>query len=352
MVIVLTASFIVLATIGVGAALVVKNIDQVSGGGSVGKAISNMQSAIERVHGSVAVSGSAYGACAQDDCINTSNASCGPCASTIIDLGNNNFHTVEITSLTQPTADPAVGSMTILATGVYKAVRKSKSVTMCLNYCAISGRNCDSDGCGGICGTCIALQTCGAVTPGVCGSATSCSDPTIECGDECVEGDTCGGGTVVDATNNIIATFGGCQNENGDGCSSAGNTDGLTKTWDNASSGTTGATDMNDGRTNAETLRTFGGGLTIGASFEAVKFCDDLIINGSFDTWYLPAYTELNNLYTASSNGWTSGYVADNYWASDETNVKEANFFNFSGAVGVGNISKDQSLYIRCLRRY
>jgi hypothetical protein len=185
MVIVLTASFIVLVTIGIGAALIVKNIDSIGGGLSLNRASANLQSALERIRGMARVNGDAFVSCGESDCINTSTGTCGTCADTVVSLGNGNSHKVKIDSINQPGLG-IPGLLTFTATGYYKNVSKSKSGSICLNYCTTTGRNCGDDGCGGSCGACTPPQTCGGGgTPGVCASNTSCSDITIECGEGC-----------------------------------------------------------------------------------------------------------------------------------------------------------------------
>ncbi len=356
MIIVLTASFIVLVTVSVGAALVIRNIDQVSGGGSVGRAISNVQSAIERVRGMTNVSGSTFAACAQDDCINTEDGTCGVCADALISLGNGNSHKAEITALTNPLAtggglgfDPVAGSLTILASGYHKNISKEKSSTMCLNYCAIASRNCGDNGCNGSCGECELPQICGGGgASGVCGIVTSCNDIVIECGDECVEGDTCGGGVVINAANNIVDIGGGCQDTDGGKCHEGD--DIVTKSWDSAAPSVSGATDIDDGRNNHTVLDP-----QTNTQYEAVKFCDDMQENG-FSNWYLPSQNELNtDLQASKDNAWTTGYSGTCYWSSTEDGETTAYYDDLNTFLDCGGgVAPDKSLplYVRCIRRY
>ncbi len=345
MVIVMTASFIVLVTIGIGAALIVKNIDSIGGGLNLNRAASNLQSALERIRGMARVNGDAFVSCGDTDCINTSTGSCGVCADTIISLGNGNSHKVKIDTISQPGLG-IPGLLTYTATGYYKNVSKSKSGTVCLNYCSTTGRNCGDDGCGGSCGNCTPPQVCGgAGTPGICGGATACDNIAVECGDECVEGDTCGGGTVINANNNIVLALGGCADESGTQCGET--IDQLVKVWDNSGGHyeQTNATVVEDGRTNTDTLK----GIDI-SRFDAVRFCDELSFNG-FSSWYLPASKEIN-LPVVRDNNWATNFADGCYWASTETSADDAHKFDLAGLGGCAGNTKDNAYYVRCIRRY
>jgi len=188
LVIVLTASFIVLVTISVGAVMLAANLDKLASVVNRNKADENIQSAFERVRSMEKINNTYLSGCNTGDCINTSNATCGGCAKTIVDLGNGNQQKVQITSITQPQASGGIGtyvagSVNILVTGLYKNLAKQKSFSVCLNYCAVAGYNCGSNGCNGSCGICTAPNTCGGGgLTGVCGNTPVCpNDVSQEC---------------------------------------------------------------------------------------------------------------------------------------------------------------------------
>ena len=352
MIIVLTASFVVLVTIGVSVAMIANNLDKVSGGINRDKALSNAQQGLERVRGKYFLNNSLFDSCNAGDCIDTNGlTACGACAGLLFGTATNG-NRVEVDAITPPTisgglGDPyLVGSATLLATGYYKNTARQKSINICLNYCSLAGYNCGDNGCGGTCGSCTLPQTCQS---GVCtGPATSCSDATIECGDECVEGDTCGGGTIIDSNLNTVAVLGGCEDEAGANCGNQ--VDVLVRRWDNTGGSylQTDALDSEDGSNNTTTLQSIEPALD---RFDAVRFCEDLSFNG-FSNWYLPGSKEGDRMSEANSFGWITNTSEGCYWMSNETDADNANYkqFGFFGICSDGG--KGNDYYVRCLRRY
>ncbi len=171
-----------------------------------------------------------------------------------------------------------------------------------------------------------------------------------DCTGSNVEGDVCGGGTVVDATNHIVAVTGGCTDSSGGGCGTGD--DSLTKVWDTGDTpGTTGATDTDDGRNNATTLNP-----SVNNQYEAVKFCNDFSYLG-YTNWYLPAQNELDQLETANTNTWSTGYFeCGSYWSSTETASNTAYEHIVKPSIMMicapGSYDKTSPLYVRCVRRY
>ncbi len=359
MVIVMTASFVVLVTIGVSAVLLANNLDQSGGRANRKIAEANAQSGIERTRGMHAFDGHLFDSCAANDCVDTTLGGCGLCSETIYSNADNR-HQVLLEALTQPSAGggplaPAAGSATLLSTGFYKNLTAKRNLVMCLDYCTVTGRNCDADGCGGVCGVCTEPQSCGgAGVDGVCGAPLNCTDIAVECSDSCMEGDTCGGGVVINATNNIIDIGGGCQDTSGSNCNQ-GREDTVSLVWDNEPGfAVTDATDPDDGQINVEAIRTFGGSPEVLARFEAVKFCEDMDVNG-FSDWYLPSENELtNDLLASRNNSWTTGFGSC-YWASTEIDGTTAVYSDVGSGFfcgGVVAVDKSNSFLTRCIRRY
>ncbi len=352
LIIVLTASFLALVMIGVGASLLSGNLDKLASVVNRNKSNENIQSGFERVRALGKVSPAYLASCTTGDCIDTTNATCVACANGVIDLGNGNQQKVEITGITQPTAGEegtVAGSVNILVTGYYKNLASQRSFTSCLNYCTVAGRNCGDNGCGGICGTCSEPETC---ETGICtAQTTSCEDINMECGDECSVGAVCGGGTVVEENTNIVVIGGGCQNTNGDGCNSGVDT--YTDVWDNTGGHylETGAVNNKEGEINLGTLLDLDPDLL---TWPAVKFCSELTFNG-FSDWYLPSTTELqglNDLWQLSS---LNNFAESCYWSSTETAPEVATVQDFSlplSGVCSNPGEKSETNYIRCMRRY
>ncbi len=352
LIIVLTASFLALVMIGVGATLLSNNIDKLTSVVNRNKTNENIKSGFERVRALGKVSPAYLASCNTGDCINTTNASCITCANGVIDLGNGNRQKVEITNITQPveTEDGyAAGSVNVLVTGYYKNLASQRSFSSCLNYCALSGHNCGDNGCGGICGTCTEPETCQS---GVCaGVATGCGDINVECSDECIVGEACGGGIVMDENNNKVVVGGGCQRTNGDGCNSGA--DSYSDLWDNSGGHyvETFATHNKEGEENVLTLLNLDPDLN---AWAAVKFCNDLISNG-FNDWYLPATTELDLLNDLWQVTTLNDFQPTCYWSSTETGQGTAYVKDFSTPLSFPCTNpgdKNENNYIRCIRRY
>jgi len=176
----------------------------------------------------------------------------------------------------------------------------------------------------------------------------TCSDPNTECTADCQNGDQCGGGTVVDSTNKIVASFAGCNGV--DSCD--GVSDSLAGEWDNSgATDFTTAQDSDDGRKNMVSL------INGDPKYVAAIYCDTPIYYG-FDDWYLPANNEIGTINQAYGQGWTSGYQEGCYWSSTETNFKADAAYKVGMGSANGNCNegggapKGESNYIRCLRRY
>ena len=353
MVIVLTATFIVLATISVSVAMIMTNIDKVSGGANRDKALANAQRGLERARGKYILNNGLFSGCNAGDCVDTSSISaCGSCADMIYG-STSDGNRVEVDAITQPTNGggfglPTAGSATLLATGYYKSVARQRSLDICLNYCSVSLFNCGDNGCGGSCGECGPGSSCES---GVCSTPTSCSDITMECRDDCVEGDACGGGKVSDSVNNTVVIGGGCTNTSGSGCN--GGLDALTEQWDNTAGiyTTTNAIEAKEGELNIDTLKSVDPTLSI---FPAAQFCDSLTFNG-FNDWYLPASDELQTLNTLWQATTLNNFQESCYWSSTESAQDSASIRDFTGFLGspCSNTGiKSENNYIRCVRRY
>ncbi len=346
MIIVLTVAFVVLVTVGIGAAIVASNLNMSDSQINKNKADLNVTVGLERLKGMYKRDNEFFASCSEDDCINTVDGHCISCSDPKATYDVNNVkYKIEINSLTPP-GDVTVGSATLLVTGYYKNVIRKKTVNLCLNYCAdsIPARNCGDNGCGGICGQCVEPATCGGGgEEGVCGGAEeNCDDISEECADSCVAGSICGGGVVIDADSNIVVSPAGCTSSSCDG-----EIDTVQDRWDETELETTGASDVDNGEVNMDFLND--------PSYRAAQFCAESQYYSFDDDWYLPANNELSLIYYAISQGWTDGYVQDIfYWSSTENqdnSVNEVYVMEFSKNENTV-MTKDQSFYIRCLRRY
>lgn len=352
LIIVLTASFLALVMIGVGATLLSSNIDKLTSVVNRNKTNENIQSGFERVRALGKVSPAYLASCNTGDCINTTDATCVSCANGVIDLGNGNRQKVEITNITQPILGEngyIAGSVNVLVTGYYKNLASQRSFSSCLNYCTVAGYNCGDNGCGGSCGTCSLPETC---QTGVCTAPTTgCDNISLECADECVAGDVCGGGVVLNATDNSVVIGGGCQDTSGTNCNAG--TDTYTDIWDNGGGSytLTNATDLDNGETNLGTMIDLDPNLV---AWPSVKFCSDLSFNG-FSDWYLPASNELSAMNTMWQASTLNNFVESCYWSSTETAQESATVQDFTlplSAPCANTGEKSETNYIRCVRRY
>jgi hypothetical protein len=346
MIIVLTIAFIVLLTMGAITTMVLNSLEGISAQTNNLKANNNLEVAVEKLRGAYKLKNELFNSCSPEECVIFSSkdgsASCASCNNLEANLKINNYK-VYINNLLLPDpTTPTVGSANVLITGYSNNIIKNKQLALCLNYCQVAGYNCGDDGCNGNCGTCLAPQTCGGGgQPGVCGSDI---DPaTIECTLNSKNGDTCGGGTVVDEINHVVAAF--------NNCSEPGCLGDITKIWETSvmTHRFTYAQDSDNGLGNTNTLH------SLGVNFEAADTCAGAAYY-DFDHWYLPASNELELMYNASRNGFTSGYTNGCYWASneDKINSDDATVVGMGTEHGVCRTldNKSSSHYIRCLRHY
>ncbi|MCB9957164.1 MAG: DUF1566 domain-containing protein [Rhodospirillaceae bacterium] len=83
-------------------------------------------------------------------------------------------------------------------------------------------------------------------------------------------------------------------------------------------------------------------------TFPAFKLCKDLS-DGGYTDWYLPARTELDLLWR--NNATITSFTANTYWSSTESSSAYAWGENFGIGFHVFDVSKPDSLYVRCVRR-
>lgn len=348
MIIVLTVVFVVLITVGIGATIIANNLSKSGHQSANSKADMSIVIALERLRGMYKVNAALLSGCAANDCIKHSDGTCVSCSdeAAIYKDGDVKYK-MKISSLNPPDyGNLVVGNASLLVTGYYKDTSKDKTVDICLNYCAGSnGYDCGDNGCGGTCGTCVEPATCGGGGEAYkCGTpiVTSCSDISLECGDECSVGAECGGGIIIDATNNIVATPASC-----DGSSCSGETDIITYKWDeNSLLVGTGANYYDNGEDNMPFLTDESNN----GNYTAALFCDNSSYYG-FEDWYLPAKNELLTMY---NSGYITGYANDYYWSSTQDS-KNPNGKTATMLFSDGSFSpqvKDLPFYIRCLRRF
>lgn len=342
MIIVLTIAFIIMATIGAITTIVMSNLENLNGQTNSFKANNNIEVALEKLRGVYKADKKFFEKCSVDDCIvfNSidNSGSCLPCNDPRVNLHINKYK-VNLTDLVFPDPrGPNSGSIDLLVTGYYNNSLQKKNLTMCLNYCEATGYVCGDDGCGESCGSCPESQVCGGNgQPGVCSEQipASCDNINAPCDVNCVEGDTCGGGRIIDAANHIIAYEPNCGRSS---CDSS-------MLW-SQNPGVTGATNTTDGRINMNQIPQDSG-------HEAAYYCSQATFNG-FGDWYLPALNEIDIMGAAYQNGWSSGYYENCYWSSTELDENKA----YAGGIGFlpfacnDGTEKNSSIYVRCLRRY
>lgn len=114
-------------------------------------------------------------------------------------------------------------------------------------------------------------------------------------------------------------------------------------TWNNGSGDwtITGVTSTTDGKANTDTLVALS---DIGAPYKAANAC-----RGLGSEWYLPAYEELNVLYTnrAAIGGFNDG----RYWSSWERNHYNARHQRFTDGGHNMYLGKNENYSVRCVRR-
>ncbi|MCB9991475.1 MAG: DUF1566 domain-containing protein [Rhodospirillales bacterium] len=131
-----------------------------------------------------------------------------------------------------------------------------------------------------------------------------------------------------------------------------------TMAWNNGNSSNrvaTGTTDLLTGAANTATIITIDSDSGTGGTQPhiAAQYCADLTSHGHTD-WYLPARSELAELYTnnAAIGGFdtVSGYPNSLYWSSSESSADYARRYNFnSGSIGTG--FKNTLHSVRCVRK-
>lgn len=164
-------------------------------------------------------------------------------------------------------------------------------------------------------------------------------------------GDDVGGGKLVscEASYALVATPGGCTDSGAPSC--PGTLDLVTRTWSSVHI-MRGATSTMNGPANAAVIMPFH---TDPPTYDAVKFCDDMVYGGHSD-WYLPALNELLSVLEASNaiGGFPAGGIMT-YWTSTEIGATSANIRNKNMDTGVVTQSAPtkSGLYkIRCVRRH
>lgn len=196
------------------------------------------------------------------------------------------------------------------------------------------------------------LRRYGAQAPG------TCNDINTECTAECQNGDMCGGGTVIDADQHIVASLADCDAGNkccvgnGGGTNCEGLYDNSTGYWDTSMEPQwTYAWDETDGRSNMANIPD-------DPQYEASYYCET-VTYFNYEDWYLPATQEMSQIINpAISQGWTSGWRDDCYWSSVETNYEVGAAYRVGMGSAYGNCSegsgnhKQEAVYLRCLRRY
>jgi hypothetical protein len=120
-----------------------------------------------------------------------------------------------------------------------------------------------------------------------------------------------------------------------------------SRAW--GSVGTVRGTSTTDGVANTTTLFGFGS-----AAHPAAYYCRALT-TGGYNTWYLPAKTELLTLYSnqsatpfATANSFIAGYYG--FWSSSESSDANAWVHKFS-TNAVSGYNKNTGSYIRAVRR-
>lgn len=123
--------------------------------------------------------------------------------------------------------------------------------------------------------------------------------------------------------------------------------------WSDIDNLSSGALSTWNGQINTNTISTQPGATT-GAAF----LCADSINNGKTD-WYLPAIDELNKVL---DNRWeiAQGITAASgtqlpfgtYWSSTETNFNNAWSFSFRDGTAYSGDTKDNTIYVRAMRRF
>jgi hypothetical protein len=115
------------------------------------------------------------------------------------------------------------------------------------------------------------------------------------------------------------------------------------------SSGTTRSTvSTTNGLANTNTLAGFGQ-----AAHPAAYYCKNLT-TGGYNTWYLPAKNELNTLYSnksATPFATANSFGGSFYWSSTELNGDYAGVPNLSNGNPHDNSLKNNSTYVRAVRR-
>lgn len=339
---VMAVVFLVIASITVAAGFAIANLDTLRSRFDVAQAEAAFKAAQERIRGLVKINNDVFNGCQVGDCFSVESGSCVACSSASDNTIGEASYRATLRELVAPAA--SLAGYAALGFDAYSKNRHFRqSDHFCLNYCAASGFECGDNGCGGSCGSCAGGETCGGGgVPGVCDTG-NCSDINIECGAACTDGSICGGGTIVDATNRIIAVQSGC-NEAGTDCD--GTTDTVSRAWDSGAIVNTSAEDENDGRVNVAILDP-----AVNPQYAAAAYCDTLSYQGH--QWYLPAKNELDKIYAQVVAGNVSQVAGGAYSSStDEAGADNLAWIQNLGNGAASADKKATAYFIRCVRRY
>lgn len=141
--------------------------------------------------------------------------------------------------------------------------------------------------------------------------------------------------------------------------------DQTSTTWNNGEEGyqITNTLSNTDGRDNVSILTSEPVASNVDAPFAAMDVCEALNTANSgsgtsfdggttyYNDWYLPATTELQQLYTYSTTGaFDDTFSASPYWASTECNENNAKYVYFTSGSS-SNYPKSYGCRVRCVRR-
>lgn len=194
------------------------------------------------------------------------------------------------------------------------------------------------------CGGCVAGTTC---VSGVCvADCATNTDKSKTCPASPSLGCKCGGGTVFDTTNHLIASPSNCT-------SSTVCTDDIDdsnasrKTWKTTNEDDLGSFSNSDGLINHAVIICNDSDSSGCATHPAFELCTQLNVNGQSD-WYLPSRDEMVTLCNS-----TVPYIAAQpYFVSTENDAANAIIIQVWASCNVSSLSKSTISFIRCIRKY